>query len=164
VGEATARALARRYGSWAALRDVCAKLAAGDAEAREELDAMDQIGEAVIASVGAYFADPSNAAIVERLTRHVEIEDAERPATASPISGKTIVFTGQLAQLTREEAKALAERCGAKVSGSVSKSTDWLIAGADAGSKLRRAAELGVGVLDEAGFLELVSLRASSEP
>jgi DNA ligase (NAD+) len=163
VGETTARALARGYGSWSALHDACLKLAAGDAEARQEMDAMDQIGETVIASLTAYFADPHNVAIVERLTRQVDIEDASRPATASPVAGKTIVFTGHLTHLTRGEAKALAERCGAKVSGSVSSKTDWVVAGAAAGSKLRKAAELGVAVLDEDGFLGLLAVRASSE-
>jgi DNA ligase (NAD+) len=157
VGETTARALARGYGSWSALHDACLALAAGRAEARQEMDAMDQIGETVIASLAAYFSDRHNLGIVERLTKEVRIRAAERPARDSAIAGKTIVFTGRLEKLGREEAKALAERLGAKVSGSVSKKTDLVVAGAEAGSKLARATELGVRVIDEARFIELAA-------
>ena len=156
VGETTARALARGYGSWQALHDACIELAKGNIEARQEMDAMDQIGETVIDSLAAYFSDAVNVGIVERLTGQVEIQEAERPARSSPIAGKTIVFTGSLETITRDEAKALAERLGAKVSGSVSKKTDLVVAGAEAGSKLRKAAQLGVSVLDEKAFLRLV--------
>ncbi|MGH8218476.1 MAG: NAD-dependent DNA ligase LigA [Steroidobacteraceae bacterium] len=168
VGETTARALARGYGTFAALREACRRLAEGDPEEREEarveLDAMDQIGDAVIESLTAYFAEPHNAGMVDRLAERVHILAAERPLATSPVAGKTIVFTGRLERMTREEAKALAERLGATVSGSVSKKTDLVVAGAEAGSKLKRAAELGLEVLDEAAFLELVrpSLARSS--
>ncbi len=155
VGETTARALARGYGSWSALEKACRRLAAGNAEARQEMDAMDQIGETVIDSVAAYFSDRHNVERVERLTGQLRILDAEQPARVSPIAGKTVVFTGHLEHLTREEAKALAERFGATVSGSVSRKTDWVVAGAEAGSKLRKATELGVQVIDEAQFLAL---------
>jgi DNA ligase (NAD+) len=157
IGETTARALARGYGSWKALYRACRALASGDDEARQELDSMDQIGDSVIESLGAYFSESHNVGVVERLTAQVRIRDAERPARDSPIAGKTVVFTGSLQQMTREEAKALAERLGAKVSGSVSSKTDYVIAGADAGSKLRKARELGVEVLEESAFLRLVS-------
>ncbi|HUN26261.1 MAG TPA: NAD-dependent DNA ligase LigA [Steroidobacteraceae bacterium] len=156
VGETTARALARGYGSWRALSDACAKLAHGDAGAREEMDAMDQIGETVIESLAAYFSNRHNLRVLERLTAQVRILDAEQPARESPIAGKTIVFTGTLEKLTREEAKALAERYGAKVSGSLSGKTDLLVAGAAAGSKLRKAQALGVSVIDETQFLKLL--------
>jgi len=163
VGETTARALARGYGSWRALHDACIELAKGNAEARQEMDAMDQIGETVIDSLAAYFSDAVNVGIVERLTGQVDIQEAERPARSSPIAGKTIVFTGSLETITRDEAKALAERLGAKVSGSVSKKTDLVVAGAEAGSKLRKAAELGVSVLDEKAFLKLVEAPTGPE-
>jgi DNA ligase (NAD+) len=156
VGETTARSLARGYGTYAAFREACRRLAAGDAEARQELDAMDQIGETVIASLAAYFSESHNAGMVDRLAQEVRILDAQRPAAESPIAGKTIVFTGSLEQMTRDEAKALAERLGASVSGSVSKKTSLVVAGAEAGSKLKKAQELGVEVLDEQAFLELV--------
>jgi len=159
VGETTARALARGYGSWDALHAACLALAKGDVEARQEMDAMDQIGATVIESLASYFSDPHNVGIVERLTAQVQIRAAERPARDSALAGKTIVFTGSLEKMTRDEAKALAERLGAKVSGSVSKKTDLVVAGPEAGSKLKKAAELGVRVLDERQFLELIDSR-----
>ncbi|HXS28539.1 MAG TPA: NAD-dependent DNA ligase LigA [Steroidobacteraceae bacterium] len=169
VGETTARALARGYGSFATLREACRRLTEGSAEerleARQELDAMDQIGDTVIESLAAYFGEPHNAGMVDRLAEQVRVLEAERPLASSPVAGKTIVFTGRLERMTREEAKALAERLGATVSGSVSTKTDLLVAGAEAGSKLKKAATLGVAVLDEAAFLELVnSSRARSSP
>jgi DNA ligase (NAD+) len=156
VGETTARALARGYGSYRAFREACRHLAADDADARQELDAMDQIGDAVIESLTSYFSESHNTGMVDHLAREVSVLDAERPATQSPIAGKTIVFTGRLEQMTRDEAKALAERLGAAVSGSVSKKTDLVVAGPEAGSKLKKAQELGLQVLDEGAFLELV--------
>jgi DNA ligase (NAD+) len=156
VGETTARSLARGYGTYHAFREACRHLAEGNTDARQELDAMDQIGDTVIASLTSYFSEPHNTGMVDRLAREIRIQDAERPATESPITGKTIVFTGRLEQMTRDEAKALAERLGASVSGSVSKKTDLVVAGPEAGSKLKKANDLGVEVLDEAQFLELV--------
>jgi DNA ligase (NAD+) len=157
VGETTARALARGYGNWQALHDAVLALAKGDDEARQEMDAMDQIGDTVIDSLTAYFSERHNVQVVERLTKEVRIRDAERPTRESPVAGKTIVFTGSLEKMTRDEAKALAERLGAKVSGSVSKKTDLVVAGAEAGSKLQKARDLGVSVMDESQFLELVA-------
>jgi DNA ligase (NAD+) len=159
VGETTARALARGYGTWKAFHDAALKVAADDAEARQDMDALDQIGDTVIDSIAAYFKASRNVRIVEHLTKEVTILDAEKPAKDSPIAGKTIVFTGTLVQMTRDEAKALAERLGAKVSGSVSKKTDYVVAGAEAGSKLKKAAELGVAVLEEQQFIDLVNGR-----
>jgi len=156
VGETTARALARGYGSWHSLHAACLKLAKNDSETRQQMDAMDQIGDTVIDSLAAYFSEHHNVDIVEQLTKQVRIRDAEKPTAHSPIAGKTIVFTGSMEQLTREEAKSLAERLGATLSGSVSTMTDFVVAGANAGSKLKRANELGVEVLDEAKFIALV--------
>jgi DNA ligase (NAD+) len=159
VGETTARSLARGYGTFAAFREACRHLAAGNADARQELDAMDQIGDTVIDSLTSYFSEPHNTGMVDRLAGEVRILEAERPAAESPVAGKTIVFTGRLEQMTRDEAKALAERLGASVSGSVSRKTDLVVAGPEAGSKLTKARDLGVQVLDEAAFLELVQGR-----
>jgi DNA ligase (NAD+) len=156
VGETTARALARAYGTWQAFHDACVRLAEGDAEARAEMDALDQIGDAVIDSLAAYFGEPHNRGIVERLTGEVTICEAEKVATATPIAGKTVVFTGTLEQMTREEAKAMAERLGAKVAGSVSKKTDYVVAGPGAGSKLAKAREAGVNVLTEDEWFTLI--------
>jgi DNA ligase (NAD+) len=163
VGETTARALARGYGRWRALHDACLALASGQLEARQEMDAMDQIGATVIESLTAYFCEPHNLGILERLTEQVHILDAERPHGDSALAGKTIVFTGRLEKLGREEAKTLAERLGAKVSGSVSKHTDIVVAGAEAGSKLAKATELGIEVIDEDHFMALAAARATDE-
>ena len=139
VGETTARALARGYGSWQAFHDACLEVAAGDAETRAEMDNLDQIGDTVIDSIAAYFGEAHNRDIVERLTAQVKILDAEKPAADSAVAGKTVVFTGSLEKMTRDEAKAMAERLGAKVAGSVSKKTDYVVAGPGAGSKLGKA-------------------------
>src|SRR6516162_9585775 len=156
VGETTALALARGYGSWKAFHDACLKVAKGDAEAIAEMDALDQIGDTVIESVKAYFGEKHNRGIVERLTGEVTIVDAEKPRASSAVAGKTVVFTGTLERMTRDEAKASAERLGAKVSGSVSKKTDYLVAGPGAGSKLADAKKLGVKVLTEDEWMKLI--------
>jgi DNA ligase (NAD+) len=159
VGETTARALARGYGTWPAFHDACKKVATQDAETRAEMDNLDQIGETVIDSIAAYFGESHNRGIVDRLTKQVTILDAERPAADTPVAGKTVVFTGSLEKMTRDEAKAMAERLGAKVAGSVSKKTDYVVAGPGAGSKLAKAREAGVAVLSEDEWFELVGER-----
>jgi DNA ligase (NAD+) len=155
VGDTTALALARGYGTWDAFEEACRKIARGDEETKEEMDALDQIGETVIDSVAKYFGEKHNRDIVDRLTRQVTIRDAERPKD-SAVAGKTVVFTGALEKMTRDEAKAMAERLGAKVAGSVSKKTDYVVAGPGAGSKLGKARELGVAVLSEEEWLGMV--------
>jgi DNA ligase (NAD+) len=156
VGETTARALARGYGSWPAFHDACVKVAANDLDTRAEMDNLDQIGETVIDSIAAYFGEEHNRGIVERLTAQVTILDAEKPAADSVVAGKTVVFTGSLEKMTRDEAKAMAERLGAKVAGSVSQKTDYVVAGPGAGSKLDKAKDLGVAVLTEDEWFDLV--------
>jgi DNA ligase (NAD+) len=156
VGETTALALARGYGSWEAFHHACLTVAKGDEEAIAEMDALDQIGDTVIKAIAAYFGESHNRGIVERLTRQVTILDAEKPKSNSAIAGKTVVFTGSLEKMTRDEAKAMAERLGAKVSGSVSKKTDYVVAGPGAGSKLAEAQKHGVPVLTEDEWLKLV--------
>jgi DNA ligase (NAD+) len=156
VGETTARALARGYGSWKAFHDACLKVAKGDEEAIAEMDALDQIGETVIDSIKAYFGESHNRGIVERLVEEVTILDVAQPKTDSKIAGKTVVFTGSLEKMTREEAKATAERLGAKAAGSVSKKTDYVVAGPGAGSKLADAKKFGVTVLTEDEWLKLI--------
>jgi DNA ligase (NAD+) len=156
VGETTALALARGYGSWEAFHDACLKVAKGDEEASDEMDALDQIGDTVIASIKAYFGESHNRGIVERLTREVTILDAVQPKSSSAVAGKIVVFTGSLEKMTRDEAKATAERLGAKASGSVSKKTDYVVAGPGAGSKLNDAKKHGVAVLTEDDWLKLI--------
>ena len=156
VGETTALALARGYGSWEAFHEACLLVARGDEEAIAEMDALDQIGDTVIESIRAYFGESHNRGIVERLTGEVTILDAEKPKANSKIAGKTVVFTGSLEKMTRDEAKAMAERLGAKAAGSVSKKTDYVVAGPGAGSKLNDAKKHGVTVLTEDEWLKMM--------
>jgi DNA ligase (NAD+) len=156
VGETTSMALARGYGSWKAFHDASLKVADGDEEAIAEMDALDQIGETVIESIKAYFGESHNRGIVERLTEEVKILDVEKPKTDSAIAGKTVVFTGTLEKMTRDEAKASAERLGAKVSGSVSAKTNYVVAGPKAGSKLAEAKKHGVAILTEDEWAKLI--------
>jgi DNA ligase (NAD+) len=155
VGETTAVALARGYGSWQAFHDACLKLSRGDEETRQEMDALDQIGDTVIDSLRDYFAEAHNRRRIERLAAQVRIRDAEKPRADSAVAGKTVVFTGTLEKMTRDEAKASAERLGAKVAGSVSRKTDYVVAGPGAGSKLGKAREFGVQILSEDEWLKL---------
>jgi DNA ligase (NAD+) len=157
VGETTAVVLARGYGSATAFLEAMHKVAAGDEEASRELDALDQIGEAVIEAVAAYFSEEHNLGLVEDLVAELDILDAEKPKTDTAVAGKTVVFTGSLEKLTRDEAKAQAESLGAKVASSVSKKTDIVVAGPGAGSKLKTAAELGIQVLTEDEWLALIA-------
>src|SRR5262245_46383430 len=156
VGETTAHALARGYGSWSAFHDASVLVAKGDPETRAEMDNLDQIGDTVIDSIAAYFGEEHNRGIVEPLTKQVKILDAEKLAADSAIAGKTVVFTGTLEKMTREEAKAMAKRLGAKVADSVSQKTDYVVAGPGAGSKLGKAKDLGVAVLSEDQWFDLV--------
>jgi DNA ligase (NAD+) len=156
VGETTAVALARGYGTWDAFHAACLKLARNDEETKQEMDALDQIGDTVIESLHDYFGEPHNRRRVERLAAQVTIRDAEKPRSDSKIAGKTVVFTGTLEKMTRDEAKASAERLGAKVSGSVSKKTDYVVAGPGARSKLVEAKKLGVAVLTEDEWAKLI--------
>ncbi|MCD1641260.1 NAD-dependent DNA ligase LigA [Aurantimonas coralicida] len=149
VGETTAKTLARAYGTFEAFHEAALKVAAGDEEASGEMDALDDIGGAVITATARFFSEDHNLKLVEDLVAELDVQPAEQPAATSPVSGQTIVFTGSLEKMTRDEAKAMAEGLGAKVAGSVSKKTDIVVAGPGAGSKLKKAAELGVEVIDE---------------
>jgi DNA ligase (NAD+) len=133
------------------------KVAEHDPEACAELDALDQIGTAVIEAAAAFFAEDHNRRMVANLVAELDVQDAEAPKTDTAIAGKTVVFTGSLERLTRDEAKVQAEALGAKVASSVSKKTDIVVAGPGAGSKLKTAAELGIQVLTEDEWLALVT-------
>lgn len=156
IGETTSVVLARGYHTAADFLAAMDKVADRDPAAVEELDALDQIGEAVIEAAAAYFAEDHNRRIVQDLVAELAIQDAERPKTDTAVAGKTVVFTGSLERMTRDEAKAQAERLGAKVSGSVSKKTDLVVAGPGAGSKLKTATELGIQVMTEDEWLAMV--------
>jgi DNA ligase (NAD+) len=156
VGESSSKTLARAYGSFAAFHDAALKIAAGDETAAEEMDALEDIGSSVIDAVSRYFAEEHNRTIVEALATELNVADAEKPTQDSPVAGKTVVFTGSLVRMTRDEAKAMAERLGAKVAGSVSKKTDLVVAGPGAGSKLADAQKHGVEVIDEDAWFERI--------
>ena len=156
VGEQTAKDLARAYGDIGAFSAAMRKLAADDEQAREELIAIDGIGGTVAFALREFFAEPRNMEVYKALRDEVRPQPAEQAASDSPVAGKTVVFTGSLEKMTRDEAKAMAERLGAKVSGSVSSKTDLVVAGPGAGSKLKKASELGIETIDEDGWLELV--------
>jgi len=157
VGEATARLLARNYGSLSSWRE--AMIAAQDAEspAYHELDNIEGIGPSVATDIIAFFGEAHNLKALDDLERELKVQDFVQPkSSGSPIAGKTVVFTGELVAMTRNEAKARAESLGAKVASSVSKKTDYVIAGADAGSKATKAKELGVAMLTEQEWLDLI--------
>jgi DNA ligase (NAD+) len=156
IGETTAVVMARGYGTADDFLAAMDKVAERDPAAIEELDNLDQIGMAVVEAAAAYFAEDHNRQVVQDLVGELTILDAEQPKQDTAVAGKTVVFTGSLEKLTRDEAKAQAERLGAKVSGSVSKKTDLVVAGPGAGSKLKTAAELGIQVLTEDEWLALV--------
>jgi DNA ligase (NAD+) len=160
IGETTARLLARHYGSFEALR--AAGIAAADEASpeRQELDAIDGVGPTVVEALIEFFGEPHNEELLDRLLAQVSPQPLEAVASASPVAGKIVVFTGALERMTRDEAKAMAERLGAKVAGSVSSKTDLLVAGPGAGSKLKDAAKHGVEVIDEAGWFERVGASA----
>jgi DNA ligase (NAD+) len=144
VGETNARRLARHFGDWESLR-----AAARVDNATEEISAIGGIGPVVAEAIADFFAEPRNEAALDALIKEVMIEPMEAIAAGHPLAGQTIVFTGSLEKMTRDEAKAVAERLGAKVSGSISAKTNLVVAGPGAGSKLAKARELGVETVDE---------------
>jgi DNA ligase (NAD+) len=155
VGEATARLLAQHYETLPKWRAAMRAVAKGDETARAELLAIDQVGEALAADIAAFFAEKHNLEALDDLADFVEAVPLEKPKTDSPVAGKTIVFTGTLEKMSRDEAKARAQALGAKVAGSVSKKTDLVVAGPGAGSKLAEAQKHGVEVIDEDAWLKL---------
>ncbi|MFZ5790708.1 MAG: NAD-dependent DNA ligase LigA [Pseudomonadota bacterium] len=157
VGEQTAKLLARHYESFEAWRDAMIAAQKEGSAAYQDLDAIEGIGPSVANDIVAFFGEPHNREVLSELAREIEIQDYKAPrAGHSPIAGKTVVFTGTLETMGRNEAKAKAESLGAKVSGSVSSKTDFVVVGADAGSKAKKAAELGVKTLSEKEWLEMI--------
>ena len=158
IGEGNAKLLARAYGSWGHFYDAMKKAAARDPETLAELGAIDGVGGVVVEALTDFFGEDHNITAIDALLAEITPLDAEAPVTTnSPVAGKTVVFTGSLEKMTRDEAKATAERLGAKVAGSVSKKTDLVVYGPGAGSKLTKATELGIEAIDEETWLERIS-------
>ena len=154
VGEQTAKDLVKTYGDVETFQTAMLNLS--DRQVYDDLLSVDGIGTTVAEALKEFFSEPRNLDVWNRLLAQVNPKSAEEVATDSPVAGKTAVFTGSLEQMTRDEAKAMAERMGAKVSGSVSKKTDLVVAGPGAGSKLKKAEELGVETTDEDGWFVLI--------
>ena len=156
VGQATAKLLARAYGDLETWRAQMEKAHEGDEEAYADLLSIDGIGAAVAADILGFVAEGHNQEVLDQLANTLEVQPVEAPRQDSPVAGKTVVFTGSLESMTRSEAKARAEALGAKVSGSVSAKTDYVVAGPGAGSKEKKAKELGVTLLTEQEWRELI--------
>ncbi|HEV2574117.1 MAG TPA: NAD-dependent DNA ligase LigA [Beijerinckiaceae bacterium] len=156
IGETNARRLARHFHTMEALQTTAKAAAAGDAEARAEIENIDGIGGVVAEALVDFFGEEHNLKVLDALLEHVTPEPMEAVVQDSPVAGKIVVFTGALERMTREEAKAMAERLGAKVAGSVSKKTGLVVAGPGAGSKLAKASEFGVEVITEDDWFKLI--------
>ena len=150
IGVATALLLAKNYSTFDNLQNEMI------AKETEKLISIDGIGLSMAKDIFEFFGEEHNLKVISELRKYIEIEEYQDEVIDSPLSGKVVVFTGTLEQLTRLEAKAIAQKNGAKVAGSVSKHTDYVIVGADAGSKAKKAAELGVNVLSEQEFMDLI--------
>jgi DNA ligase (NAD+) len=157
VGETTAGLLAMHYHGWAAFEAAMTAAQAGQGPEWAELTAIDGVGDVLATSVVTTFQQERERQAIDALVAHLQVQDvAARAPVDSAVAGKTVVFTGTLARMTRAEAKARAEALGAKVAGSVSAKTDYLVAGPGAGSKATKAADLGVTVIDEDAWLALI--------
>ncbi len=156
VGSVTARDLMKNFHELPALRSTAEKAHAGDEDALASLVSIDGIGSAVVEALGDFFHEDHNKAVWDDILSQVAPPRYVVETRDSPVNGKTVVFTGKLETMSRDEAKAQAERLGAKASGSVSAKTDLLVAGPGAGSKLKKAADLGIEVIDEAAWAGIV--------
>ncbi|WP_417809262.1 NAD-dependent DNA ligase LigA [Thioclava sp.] len=155
VGDTSAGLLATHYGTWQAFESAMTQAEIGQGAEWEDLLSIDGVGATLATSVIATFHQEAERASIDRLVAHLDVQEAEKPKSDSEISGLTVVFTGSLERMTRAEAKARAESLGAKVAGSVSAKTDILVAGPGAGSKAKKAADLGIRVIDENAWIAL---------
>ncbi|MEM8538946.1 MAG: helix-hairpin-helix domain-containing protein, partial [Pseudomonadota bacterium] len=156
VGESAAALLAGHYTSWDAFEAAMTTAQVGEGSGWDDLTGIDGVGSVMATSLITTFQQTAERASIDALAAELTIEDAPQAVSDSPVSGKTVVFTGTLERMTRAEAKARAEALGAKVSGSVSAKTDILVAGPGAGSKAKKAADLGIQTIDEDGWLSLI--------
>jgi DNA ligase (NAD+) len=158
VGEAAGNLIAARYGNWAEFTHAMDQAQDPTSDAYADLIAIDGVGQVMAQSLLLAFAPGAERDGIDRLVSHLTIQDAEKPKTdGSPIAGQTLVFTGTLERMSRTEAKARAESLGAKVSGSISAKTDLLIAGPGAGSKAKKAADLGIKTIDEDQWIDMIT-------
>nr|WP_275588831.1 NAD-dependent DNA ligase LigA [Croceicoccus hydrothermalis] len=157
VGTVTARDLMKHFVTLPALRDAAERARSGNSDAAAEIASIDGVGPVVVKALGDFFHEDHNRAVFDDLLSELSPPDYVVETRDSPVSGKTIVFTGKLETMSRDEAKAQAERLGAKASGSVSAKTDLIVAGPGAGSKLKKAADLGIEVIDEAAWAQMVA-------
>ena len=158
IGEATAKRLAATYGTFENLKKMVIAAANIESQAYEDLINIEDVGPSTAEDLIAFFTQDYNQDILTALEGELDILPYEAPKNQdSPVAGKVLVFTGTLSKITRTEAKAKAESLGAKVTGSVSKKTDYVIAGGDAGSKLKKAKDLGVDVLSDDEWLNLIA-------
>ncbi|MCB8880791.1 NAD-dependent DNA ligase LigA [Acidisoma cellulosilytica] len=164
IGETNAKLLARHYGSFDHWRAEMLSARIVGSDERLALGSINGIGPIVAEELVEFFAEDRNVAVLDALAAVLTIEDAAQAGADTPLAGKTIVFTGGMTSMTRPEAKARAEQLGARVTDSVSKNTDFVVAGADAGSKAKKAAALGLTVLDEAGWREMAGLPPMAPP
>ena len=165
VGETNGRLLARHYSGYGEWRSRMLAAAEEGSEERQALASIIGVGPALAAELAAFFSEPRNVAALDELAGELTIQDAVRPMTADgALAGKNVVFTGTLETMSRTEAKARAEAMGARVTDSVSKRTDLVVLGADAGSKAKKAAELGVRTATEAEWRELAGMALLPPP
>ncbi len=162
VGETTSRDLMKNFHTLPALREAAEGSRAGDSDSLQSISSIDGIGLAVVNALGDFFHEPHNVAVWENLLNEVTPPPYVVETLDSPVAGKTVVFTGKLETMSRDEAKSQAERLGAKAAGSISAKTDLLVAGPGAGSKLKKAQELGIEVIDEAGWSAIVARAGSA--
>jgi len=156
-GAVTARDLLKHFATLPSLRETAEKAHGSDEDALSEITSIDGVGPAVVEALGDFFHEPHNVAVWDDILSEVSPPRYELKTKDSVVSGKTVVFTGKLETMSRDEAKAQAERLGAKAAGSVSAKTDLVVAGPGAGSKLKKAAELGIEVIDEAAWADIVA-------
>jgi DNA ligase (NAD+) len=156
VGAVTARDLLKRFAGLGELRKCAQEAHAGEELSRAELLSIDGVGPVVVEALGDFFHEPHNIAVWDDLLSEVTPPPYVVETKASAVAGKTVVFTGKLETMSRDEAKAQAEMLGARTAGSVSAKTDLVVAGPGAGSKLKQAAALGIEVIDEAAWADIV--------
>ncbi len=157
IGQGNAALLAKHYLSWSVMDAAILAAKNHSGEDWADLISIDGMGEAAAGSLVDFFNAPNNRIMIDNLLNHLTVIDAQVPSLDSPVAGKTVVFTGKLERFSRDEAKARAQSLGAKVAGSVSAKTDYLIAGPGAGSKLKKAGELGIKTLSEDEWLDFIS-------